>query len=267
MVMKAELVAAFAKYGKGPSDGVTLNELSAVLTRSTSGGTQLTTEQASKVFAAFDTAGCGTVLCELFAATWTKEPIDRTLLLQGIFDMVDYDFSGRLSVSEFTALADAQAAASVAMQKLGLEIFGMVDTSGDGTLQLAEFERFNLETFKELTDAEFSQQASVWLKLAMTRTSIDRSKMLSNTFNWCDVNSDGVLSLEEFTALSKSQDKQSVAMQEAVFKMADTSGDGLLQEDEFVQFNLETAKALTDFAFAQQLRVWTKLAKAKVSPA
>lgn len=264
MVSKAELAAAFAKYGKGPSDGVTLNELSAVLTRTTSGSTQLTAEQAAKVFKAFDTAGCGTVLCELFAATWTKEPIDRTLFLQGVFDMVDYDFSGKLSVSEFTALADSLDAESVAMQKA---VFGMVDTSGDGTLQLAEFERFNLETSKELSDAEFAKQASAWLKLAMARTSIDRAKMLSNTFNWCDVNSDGVLSLEEFTALSKSQDKQSIAMQEAVFKMADTSGDGLLQEDEFVQFNLETAKGLSDFEFAQQLRVWTKLAKVKVSPA
>ena len=263
-VTKAQLVAAFAKYGKSPSDGVTLNELSAVLTRSTSGSTQLTSEQATKVFKAFDTAGCGTVLCEMFAATWTKESLDRTLVMQGIFDMIDYDFSGKLSVSEFTALMEAQDAAAISMQKA---IFSMVDTSGDGMLQLAEFERFTLEAGKDLADAEFAQQASVWLELAMARTSVDRAKMLSNTFDWCDVNSDGVLSLEEFTALSKTQDKQSVAMQESVFKMADTSGDGQLQEDEFVQFNLETAKGVTDFEFAQQLRMWTKLAKVKVSPA
>ena len=41
----------------------------------------------------------------------------------------------------------------------------------------------------------------------------------------------------------------------------DTSGDGKLQEDEFVQHNLETAKALSDFDFAQQLRMWTTLAR------
>jgi hypothetical protein len=105
-----------------------------------------------------------------------------------------------------------------------------------GAMHVSDFVNFNLESGKGLSDAEFQKwQASVWLTAAMKRAPIDRSALLSNTFHWCDVNNDGVLEVHEFLALSKAQDEQTVAMQQAVFAKADTSGDGKLQEDEFVQ--------------------------------
>ena len=37
-------------------------------------------------------------------------------------------------------------------------------------------------------------------------------------------------------------------------------GDGILEVDEFVLYNLEQGKDLIDFDFAQQCRIWTDLA-------
>ena len=138
-----------------------------------------------------------------------------------------------------------------------------MDTDSDGKLSLNEFIQYNIKSSESMSDAEFAKQNSVWLKLATTRTAIDRDSLLRSTFHWCDTNASGTLELSEFIALSKSQDAQSVAMQTAVFGLADTSGDGLLQEDEFVKFNLDTGASLSDFDFAQQLKSWTKLAKAR----
>jgi len=257
---KKQLADAFATYGKSPSDAVTLVELTAVLTRTTSSGAQMSSENAKRLFAAADTAACGFVPCEFFTAMWTKEPLDRALLLQGTFDMADFDQSGKLSCEEFSALSKDQDPASVAMQKSVFDKAASLD--GDPSrLGLSEFVHLNMETGADLSDTQFAAQVSAWLKLAMLRTKIDRAAMLSATFHWCDVNASGVLEKKEFTNLSLAQDSRSVAMQEAVFAMADTNADGLLQEEEFVKFNLETGKALGDFDFAQQLRGWTKLAK------
>ena len=266
VLSKESLIDAFRLYGKAPADGVTLAELTALLTRRTSQDTQLVPANIKTLFANADVAGCGTVPCEVFAATWSRAPLDRALLLQSVFDLVDYSQSGVLDVAEFEALS--QGMDSIAMQN----VFALVKASSEsehgamhlqhGAMHLSDFVNFNLESGKGLSDAEFQKwQASVWLTGALKRAPIDRCALLSNTFHWCDVNNDGVLEIHEFLALSKEQDEQTVAMQQAVFAKADTSGDGKLQEDEFVQHNLETGKPLSDFDFAQQLRMWTTLAK------
>ena len=263
---KQSLIDAFRLYGKAPADGVTLAELTALLTRRTSQDTQLVPANIQTLFSNADTGGCGTVPCEIFAATWSRAPLDRALLLQSVFDLIDYAQSGVLDMAEFVALS--QGMESIAMQN----VFALVKASSEsehgamhlqhGALHLSDFVNFNLESGKGLSDAEFQKwQASVWLTVVLKRARIDRSALLSNTFHWCDVNNDGVLEVHEFLALSTAQDEQTIAMQQSVFAKADTSGDGKLQEDEFVQHNLETGKALSDFDFAQQLRMWTTLAR------
>lgn len=256
MTTKESLIEAFRLYGKAPTDGVTLAELTALLSRRTSQETQLIPANIQTLFADADTGGCGTVPCEQFAAKWARAPLDRALLLQSTFDLVNYDQSGFLDMAEFVALS--QGTESIAMQN----VFALVDASGESKLlYLSDFVKFNLESGRSLGDADFQMwQSSVWLKLAMTRAPIDRRALLGLTFHWCDVNSDNVLEVHEFLALSKAQDEQTLAMQHSVFTKADTSGDGKLQEDEFVQYNLDTGKALSDFDFAQQCRVWTTLA-------
>ena len=263
---KQSLIDAFRIYGKAMTDGVTLAELTALLTRRTSQDTQLVHAKIQTLFANADTGGCGTVPCEIFAATWARAPLDRALLLQSVFDLIDYSQSGVLDMAEFVALS--QGMESIAMQN----VFTLAKASGESehgamhlqhdAMHLSDFVNFNLESGKGLSDPEFQKwQASVWLTVAMKRAPMDRSALLSSTFHWCDVNNDGMLEVHEFLALSKAQDEHTVAMQQAVFAKADTSGDGKLQEDEFVQHNLETAKALSDFDFAQQLRMWTTLAR------
>ena len=49
----------------------------------------------------------------------------------------------------------------------------------------------------------------------------------------------------------------------AAVLLADSSGDGILEEEEFVQFNLETGKELNDYDFAQQCRAWTFFARGR----
>eukprot|EP00320_Phaeocystis_rex_P016582 CAMPEP_0119062740 /NCGR_PEP_ID=MMETSP1178-20130426/6264_1 /TAXON_ID=33656 /ORGANISM="unid sp, Strain CCMP2000" /LENGTH=56 /DNA_ID=CAMNT_0007044045 /DNA_START=74 /DNA_END=244 /DNA_ORIENTATION=+ len=49
-------------------------------------------------------------------------------------------------------------------------------------------------------------------------------------------------------------------LQMAVFEMADTSGDGILEVEEFVKYNVDTGKQMSDFDFAQQCRLWSDTA-------
>ena len=116
VLSKESLIDAFRLYGKAPADGVTLAELTALLTRRTSQDTQLVPTSIKTLFANADIAGCGTVPCEVFAATWSRAPLDRALLLQSVFDLVDYSQSGVLDVAEFEALS--QGMDSIAMQNI-----------------------------------------------------------------------------------------------------------------------------------------------------
>jgi Ca2+-binding EF-hand superfamily protein len=123
---------------------------------------------------------------------------------------------------------------------------------------------FNLESGQGLNDGAFATACSRWTKLAMTRgTALDRPALLKKTFAQVDVDGSGSISQKEYMQLADNNDRVSLEMQKNVFRLADSSGDGILEEEEFVQFNLETGKELNDYDFAQQCRAWTFFARGR----
>ena len=131
-------------------------------------------------------------------------------------------------------------------------------------IQLEEFVNFNLESGQGLNDGAFATACSRWTKLAMTRgTALDRPALLKKTFAQVDVDGSGSISQKEYMQLADNNDRVSLEMQKNVFRLADSSGDGILEEEEFVQFNLETGKELNDYDFAQQCRAWTFFARGR----
>jgi len=240
---------------------MSLKELTAILTLQTkySNSTPpLTAEQVKVLYKVTDPAGSNSAPCELIAATWSHEPLDRALLMRNTFRTCDFDQSGTIDKKEFSNLSENQDQASLAIQ---LAVFDLVDTSGDGLIQQDEFVAFNIDSGEKLSDMDFATQTALWIQLAKKRSSVDRDALLRKTFATCDTDHSGELLLAEFKAMAASStDKVAAALQMAVFEMADTSGDGILEVNEFVLYNLEQGKGLIDFDFAQQCRVWTDLA-------
>ena len=97
MTQKQKILSSLAKFGKSPEDMMSLKELTAILTLQTkySNSTPpLTAEQVKVLYKVTDPAGSNSAPCELIAATWSHEPLDRALLMRNTFRTCDFDQSG-----------------------------------------------------------------------------------------------------------------------------------------------------------------------------
>ena len=100
MTQKEKILSALAKYGKRPEDMISLKELTAILTMQTRFSTPaLTPEQVKVLYKVTDPAGSNSAPCELIAATWSHEPLDRALLMRNTFRTCDFDQSGALRLT------------------------------------------------------------------------------------------------------------------------------------------------------------------------
>lgn len=264
MVSKKEhILNSLSYHNKTAETPITLKEFTEILTQKTSHRAKpLTEEHVTMVWDTVDSGGGGCIPCELIAALWSHEPLDRELLLKFTFSFCDVDQNGTLSVAEFTTLAEKQDPLSVSMQQA---VFTMVDTNADCKIQESEFISFNLESGSQMRDAEFARACGRWTKLAGERgRRLDRDALLRKTFAQIDVDDSGSICESEYMTLAANNDKMSLDIQKIVFAMADTSGDGILEEEEFVRFNLETGEALNDLDFSQQCRKWTFFARGRV---
>ena len=108
MTQKEKILSALAKYGKRPEDMISLKELTAILTMQTRFSTPaLTPEQVKVLYKVTDPAGSNSAPCELIAATWSHEPLDRALLMRNTFRTCDFDQSGALRLTSTSAHAHA----------------------------------------------------------------------------------------------------------------------------------------------------------------
>ena len=105
VTQKGSILSALATYGKRPEDVMSIKEMTAILTRktnviNTSNTTlALTPEQVKQLYKVTDPAGSDAAPCELIAATWSREPLDRALLMRNTFYTCDFDQSGTPSPS------------------------------------------------------------------------------------------------------------------------------------------------------------------------
>ena len=110
MTQKQKILSSLAKFGKSPEDMMSLKELTAILTLQTKYATPaLTPEQVKVLYKVTDPAGSNSAPCELIAATWSHEPLDRALLMRNTFRTCDFDQSGAPRLASTNAYAHAHA--------------------------------------------------------------------------------------------------------------------------------------------------------------
>eukprot|EP00658_Telonema_sp_P-2_P023292 TRINITY_DN19323_c0_g1_i1.p2 TRINITY_DN19323_c0_g1~~TRINITY_DN19323_c0_g1_i1.p2 ORF type:complete len:130 (+),score=43.90 TRINITY_DN19323_c0_g1_i1:125-514(+) len=91
----------------------------------------------------------------------------------------------------------------------------------------------------------------------------DRAARLEQIFAEVDDNQSGTVDTKEYKQLLR--DGSPEGMVAVVFDMADENSDGALSVEEFVSFNLNAGKALSDPEFKKQTDVWLKLARDAVT--
>lgn len=207
---------------------MSLKELTAILTLQTKYATPaLTPEQVKVLYKVTDPAGSNSAPCELIAATWSHEPLDRALLMRNTFRTCDFDQSGEPRLASTNAHAHARACLCPCTCSRGYVSGVRLRPASPGTV---------------------TRRSVLWLYL------LGRYLLTP-----------GTIDKKEFSNLSENQDQASLAIQLAVFDLVDTSGDGLIQQDEFVAFNIDSGEKLSDMDFATQTALWIQLAKKRSS--
>jgi len=113
MTQKEKILSALAKYGKRPADTISLKELTVILTMQTRSSTPaLTPDQVKYLYKLTDRGGSNSAPCELIAATWSHEPLDRALIMRNTFRTCDFDQSGAPRLTLTNAHAHRQARSS-----------------------------------------------------------------------------------------------------------------------------------------------------------
>jgi len=188
---------------------------------------------------------------------------DRETLLKEVFKYCDDDENGFLSISEYKQLAADESSESQAVMEV---MFKLVDAVGvaDGKVTLDEFVKFNLDSGAALTDADFCKQAESWRVLAKSRVVLGdsgRKVLLKKTFENCDTDKNGWLSVAEYKQLAVDVGSAAQKAMEMFFELVDAANvaDGRLTLAEFTQFNLDSAKSLKDADFKLQIEMWAAL--------
>jgi len=98
----------------------------------------------------------------------------RETMLTKVFETCDLDKNGSLSIPEYKSLA---AGADSRTQSMMAALFEIIDSGGiaDGKVSLDEFTKFNLDSGKSMSDADFKVQVDSWLTLTKKRNTVMKS--------------------------------------------------------------------------------------------
>jgi len=187
--------------------------------------------------------------------------VDREASLKALFGTMDDENLGYLSVEDYRHMA-------MLAEKDGIlvEVMHLLEAAKkkENKVVLEDFIKYNKEHTGSMNDEMFLGQAGQWAKFVTERGSHTRDHMLDQVFSWCDDDESGFLTFDEFMQLSDNEnDKKTIQNMKAVFDAADSIGqkDGKVTRDEFVKYNLEKSKDMSDADFKKQAGSWLVNAK------
>jgi len=179
----------------------------------------------------------------------------RKLLLRRVFERMDTDKSGGVSLQEFKALADEDVGTD--KSEAYFRWIEKAQGNGDGMLTVDEWVPFVLEMELETSNRDFQELVDDWLTILKHKR---RVVLLKQVYAKMDADSSGEVDLTEFANL-KSGDSDEDSVLSMIFHYLDGKGnsDGMLSLDEWVNGMREMGEEMDDDAFEAEVAKWVLL--------
>jgi len=166
------------------------------------------------------------------------KPSDQDL--RKVFDHIDKDKSGSITLDEFIAFVLPNASSRDKATIMGVEVaFRRLDVDKTGTINFEEFKRFVLKTPEPKEKEEEKPTDDKVLRGVFNRFDENGDGSVSLSSNLCKcVTISPKLSREEIkkTLIAWGKDPGDEETFEADFKLIDTNGDGAISFEEFKAF-------------------------------
>ncbi|XAH24924.1 XopAW family type III secretion system calcium-binding effector [Xylophilus sp. GW821-FHT01B05] len=167
-----------------------------------------------------------------------------------LFGKVDSDGDGKLSAAEFQALQQKMSGQTdtSSTDSAASKLFAQLDTDGDGSLSQAEFDAGRPSAQGGGQGMAGGMPPPPPDSTSSTSASSSGRSTSATTYDPRDTNKDGVVSAEELLAAGSTSSTDSTDPLQALFKAVDSDGDGRIGRDEAAVLSQKITEALNSLS-------------------